>query len=461
MKRCCAVALSIILVSVFVIGCGKEKEAITSNDSSKKRTEESIAEEHTEEKTVDLFHTKRPVTCNITVGSTVLETETNLQGEYTYYNNGSYSLKSTYITDNKAIGQDNVYYFSPSGVITWYELTQFDSNHPEGHIADRTFFIKGIPAQARNSDYYGILNIFRSHNYIGGLTDVSLDYDDNGDVLGDIVASPIIPGIIPQYHVKFIRDDNGRIIKSFDFYKDFNLESHKKADGTYDFSELGELYNYTYTKYEYDETGKSFTVIAGTAYPNQYNAETRSIDGTYTDSPPVTAYYNEHGQPTKIVAAHPHNSNKEWCWYFEYDEYGYLTHVRHDDGPFIHIENNYSDAPEMEKEAKEQNLDNDFSEEKNMSEDEAFTFGKEKVMAKFPNVPIEGDFCFHDTMDCGSYYLFSVYTEVDDGEEVAHAHHLCELEVEKNGSEVRFADGNPTSENDFSDWWEPKVIYPN
>lgn len=449
MKRFCAVALSIIIISVLVIGCGKGKEVITSNDSSKKQTEESIAEEHTEEKTVDLFHTKRPVTCNITVGSTVLKTETSLQGEYTYYNNGSYSLKSTYITDDKAIGQDNVYYFSPSGVITWYEATQFDSNYPEGHIADRTFFIKGIPAQAREPFAYGILNIFRSHNYIGGLTEVSLDYDDNGDVLGDIIASPCIPGTIPQTHVKFIRDDSGHIIKSFSFDKDFKLESHKKDDGTYDFSELGDLYNYDYTNYEYDDAGRSFTVTSGNAFPNRYNAETRDIGGTYTDSPPVTAYYNEHGQPTKIVAAHPYKSDTEWCWYFEYDEYGYLTHIRHDDGPFIHIDNNYGgDAPEMEKEANEQS-----SNEKSLSDDplDLFDWGI-SFYNDYANMQLDRDSVGYQE-DMGSYYYYELYVSVDDGDSPGHGHHPCNIEIEKNRSEVRCAD--------FISGWEMKVIYPN
>ena len=98
---------------------------------------------------------------------------------------------------------------------------------------------------------------------------------------------------------------------------------------------------------------------------------------------------------------------------------------------------------------------------KEMTEDEAFEFGKEKVVAQFPGVPIDESYCFHETEDFGSYFSFGVYTEITstDDDEPSFFRHICQLEVEKDGSEVRFADGNPISETNNMDWWEPIAIY--
>ncbi len=458
MKKIFALALTIALLSSLTVACGDAKETATVDTpaitNEQKADEESVNEENTVsssladenheesviERTVKPAYAKVMYTPDVyTTGPRNIKTIEYL-GKYNYQSDGTYSL---------TIDDKYTYYFAANGLLTKYEYKE------QGEVKEEEYFINGVgilgsSEQARHDNGFNVFfystgsyldDLFNYYNY-------KYEYDSKGNMLGDILT--IGEESYAKEYVVIERDDKGRIAETWRFkiYEndDYTPKDVIKCKEKGDFSKLNEFFEYFSSVYEYNEEENIMTINGGHFEPN-YKEKKKNY---HCDA---IVKYNELGLPVALCESPDRYSDySNFMWHYEYDEYGYLSHVYYiseDDHSFpsIRIENVYDDSmPKIENADDNEGTINVENTTGLASEETAFEFLKQNVN----NDVAFSDHIFYDVMDMDTYYLFDFYGEDTTGSGVQP--HLCYYEVEKNLSEIRFGDATTM--------WEPQVVYP-
>lgn len=473
MKKIFALALTIALLSSLTVACGDVKETATVDTPVVESTDSITVDETSQadppkeegtEEPQELFHTKKPTSCHITYKQQLNADSYEWDGTYEYSPDGNYKLTFTHTFADKSVAYDMTYYFAPNGQITHYECCEFSQQFPDGNTYENCFFINGVAIAGyadRTANMYNALQDF-DPGYLYDMSHFCLEYDESGNILNDIITAPRYdiyedhnPFALSNWEKTLVltRDDKGRVIEASEYdnttKKGPAFEEMQRPDGSLDYSSLDQDFYYYHSFFEYDDDNNIMTISSGTTSPNHYNAETRSNDGIFSEICIVKAKYNEYGLPIEIETE-PVSRDSQKMTYI-YDKYGYLTDVFQDNERYasLHIVNSYDgEAVASENEEKSEDISKEtISDDPLDLFDWGITFYNRKAAMNIDR----DDIGYQEDME--SYYYYEVYITVDDGDGAGHGHHPCNLEVEKDRSEVRYAD--------FITNWEMETIFHN